>query len=192
MGRLLPCKQAIGVQLPGSPLSVGSVAICLYLTLRKVAGYGWPGLGANECALRGMGVRIPHLPLLTQTSMVKRIIIPRFERGVPGSSPGRGASANSSVESWMDASATKRRASSNSTRDRIIIEARTVRKLLWYPSDTGELRNVSLARTISLEETPSVQVRRQSPTRTDPVDATQRGVAMQKKKLLIMLLRSAA
>ncbi len=31
---------------------------------RKVAGYGSPGLTANECALRGMRVRIPCLPLV--------------------------------------------------------------------------------------------------------------------------------
>ena len=30
--------------------------------VRKVAGYGWPGLVANECAL-GAWVRIPRLPL---------------------------------------------------------------------------------------------------------------------------------
>jgi hypothetical protein len=30
---------------------------------RKVAGYGWPGLGANECAPEGVRVRIPCLPL---------------------------------------------------------------------------------------------------------------------------------
>ena len=31
---------------------------------RKVAGYGWPGLGANECARMGVRVRIPCLPLI--------------------------------------------------------------------------------------------------------------------------------
>ncbi len=36
-GRRLPCKQEIGVQLPGGPLS----------SIRKVAGYGWPDRGAN-------------------------------------------------------------------------------------------------------------------------------------------------
>lgn len=32
-------------------------------TFRKVAGYGWPGRGANAITLRGMRVRIPCLPL---------------------------------------------------------------------------------------------------------------------------------
>jgi len=41
----------------------------------KVAGYGWPGLGANECAPRGVRVRIPCLPL--RIPMVKGRIIPR-------------------------------------------------------------------------------------------------------------------
>jgi hypothetical protein len=36
-----------------------------------------------------MRVRLPCLPL--DAPMVKRTIIPRFERGVPGSNPGRGA-----------------------------------------------------------------------------------------------------
>ena len=29
----------------------------------KVAGYGWPGRGANAVSPRGMRVRLPHLPL---------------------------------------------------------------------------------------------------------------------------------
>ena len=37
---------------------------------------------------REMRVRLPCLPL--EAPMVKRTIIPRFERGVPGSNPGRG------------------------------------------------------------------------------------------------------
>ncbi len=41
---------------------------------RKAAGYGWPGLVANECARKGVRVRIPRLPLsvLTSVPMVKR------------------------------------------------------------------------------------------------------------------------
>ena len=33
------------------------------LTNWKVAGYGWPGRGANAVSPRGMRVRLPHLPL---------------------------------------------------------------------------------------------------------------------------------
>jgi hypothetical protein len=68
----------IRVQLPVGPLE----------EIWKVAGYGWPGRIANACSLRGMRVRIPHLPLGPDGEME---IIPRFYRGVPGSSPGRGA-----------------------------------------------------------------------------------------------------
>src|SRR5215210_6923616 len=39
------------VRFPPSPL------------IRKVAGYGWPGRGANAVSRRGMRVRLPHLPL---------------------------------------------------------------------------------------------------------------------------------
>jgi hypothetical protein len=56
----------------------------------KVAGYGWPGRSANAVLLTEMRVRLPCLPL--DAPMVKRTIIPRFERGVPGSNPGRGTS----------------------------------------------------------------------------------------------------
>jgi hypothetical protein len=38
--------------------------------LRKVAGYGWPGRGANAVSRKGMRVRLPHLPL--DASVVKR------------------------------------------------------------------------------------------------------------------------
>ena len=40
--------------------------------LRKVAGYGWPGLGANECARMGVRVRIPCLPLESEKTDVSR------------------------------------------------------------------------------------------------------------------------
>src|SRR5258708_5762025 len=53
----------------------------------KVAGYGWPGRIANACSLRGMRVQIPRLPLGPDGETE---ITPRFYRGVPGSSPGRG------------------------------------------------------------------------------------------------------
>ena len=61
-----------------------------YLVLApwKVAGYGWPGRSAKAVLLTEMRVRLPCLPL--DAPMVKRTIIPRFERGVPGSNPGRG------------------------------------------------------------------------------------------------------
>jgi hypothetical protein len=55
----------------------------------KVAGYGWPGRSAKAVLPTEMRVRLPCLPL--DALMVKRTIIPRFERGVPGSNPGRGA-----------------------------------------------------------------------------------------------------
>ena len=80
-GRHLPRTQEIGVRLPGGPLShvrrahgptgrhrpgVAEIRVRLPvgpLRRRKVAGYGWPGLGANECARKGVRVRIPGLPL---------------------------------------------------------------------------------------------------------------------------------
>ena len=68
----------IRVQLPVGPL-------------RKVAGYGWPGRSAKAVLPTEMRVRLPCLPL--DAPMVKWTIIPRFERGVPGSNPGRGAYA---------------------------------------------------------------------------------------------------
>ena len=55
----------------------------------KVAGYGWPGRTAKAVLPTEMRVRLPCLPL--DAPMVKWTIIPRFERGVPGSNPGRGA-----------------------------------------------------------------------------------------------------
>lgn len=69
----------------------------------KVAGYGWPGHSGKVVLLREMGVRIPYFPLLTvsetYTSMVKRMIMSRFERDVPGSNPGRGASEKKAA--WL-------------------------------------------------------------------------------------------
>ena len=79
MERPLPCKQKIGVRLPGGPL-------CDFPTMKpirlarspviaeagfsmrpgvcwKVAAYGWPGRTANAVSPRGMRVRIPCLPL---------------------------------------------------------------------------------------------------------------------------------
>jgi hypothetical protein len=61
---------------------------------RKVAGYGSPGLVANQCARKGMRVRIPRLPLGDGDPDGETEIIPRFERGVPGSSPGRGMTSS--------------------------------------------------------------------------------------------------
>src|SRR5262245_33394105 len=50
--------------------------------------YGLPGRSANAVLATEMRVRLPCLPL--DARMVKGTIIPRFERGVPGSNPGRG------------------------------------------------------------------------------------------------------
>ena len=61
---------------------------CPLPLLRKVAGYGWPGRSAKAVLLTEMRVQVPCLPLAAP--MVKRTIIPRFERGVLGSNPGRG------------------------------------------------------------------------------------------------------
>lgn len=59
----------------------------------KVAGYGWPGHGANVCVLKdghAGSTPSPSAGSLTEAFVVKWIIMPRFERGVPGSSPGEG------------------------------------------------------------------------------------------------------
>jgi hypothetical protein len=85
--RRLVCTQEIGVRLPGrstelcsrrgttgsssngttppwrggDPGSTPGESIAGML--RKVAGYGWPGPGANGCARKGVRVRLPCLPL---------------------------------------------------------------------------------------------------------------------------------
>ena len=59
---------------------------------RKVAGYGWPGPGANGCARKGVRVRLPCLPLRVKSyavPMVKRRSRLGPNEEVPGSSPGR-------------------------------------------------------------------------------------------------------
>ena len=54
--------------------------------VRTGTGYGWPGRFAKAVALTGMWVRIPPPPLCFGG---ETDITPRFERGVPGSNPGR-------------------------------------------------------------------------------------------------------
>ena len=54
----------------------------------EVAGYGWPGHGANvvhSCGDEG------STPSPSAAPMVKRTIMSRFDRDVPGSNPGRGS-----------------------------------------------------------------------------------------------------
>ena len=80
-------KLAFGFTRP-SPLTLA--------TRWKVAGYGWPGRSAKAVLPTEMRVRLPCLPL--DAPMVKRTIIPRFERGVPGSNPGRGTIASPVVQ----------------------------------------------------------------------------------------------
>jgi hypothetical protein len=62
---------------------------------RKVVGYGWPSRFTKPCPLTGMWVQIPCLPLRPDGEMD---IMPRFYRGVSGSSPGRGAGQRTSSE----------------------------------------------------------------------------------------------
>src|SRR6266404_5871422 len=71
-----------------------------WVLFRKVAGYGWPGRSAKAVLPTEMRVRLPCLPL--DAPMVKWTIIPRFERGVPGSNPGRGT-WNWLTPMWLDA-----------------------------------------------------------------------------------------
>jgi hypothetical protein len=77
----------VGIRQPWKLENVGSIPTPL--TVRKVAGYGWPGRSAKAVLPTEMRVRLPCLPL--KAPMVKGTIMPRFERGVPGSNPGRGA-----------------------------------------------------------------------------------------------------
>ncbi len=63
-GRHRPGVAEIRVQLPVGPLEDFSG--------RKAAGYGWPGPVASGCALAGVRVRIPRLPLsIASVPMVK-------------------------------------------------------------------------------------------------------------------------
>src|SRR5262249_12716112 len=78
--------------------------------IRKVAGYGWPGRGANAGAPRGMRVRLPHLPLLAL--VVKRTsrlasneeVRVRLLAGALGQSRGRVAKAppRHGGDRWFD------------------------------------------------------------------------------------------
>ena len=76
-------RDRLWVQLPPVPLK------------RKVAGCGSPGRFAKPCDSRVRWVRLPCLPLTRLDGETE--IIPRFERGVPGSIPGR---ATKVISAW--------------------------------------------------------------------------------------------
>src|SRR3954470_22823205 len=80
----LSCKQT----------EVGSIPTVS--TERKVAGYGWPGHGANVVSPRGNAGSTPSPSAGCPGGETD--IMPRFERGVPGSTPGRGT--DSPVVEW--------------------------------------------------------------------------------------------
>jgi hypothetical protein len=83
---------------PSSTLG-GSTVVVIW----KVAGYGWPDRFAKAAPRTGMRVRIPCLPLAVFFGPDGETdIIPRFERGVPGSSPGRGADTSDCRLSILD------------------------------------------------------------------------------------------
>ena len=75
-GRRRLCTPEMRVRLPRGPLTEGS----------RIRLAGPLCYGGSPTEIR---VRLPCLPLAAP--MVKRMIMPRFERGVPGSNPGRGA-----------------------------------------------------------------------------------------------------